>query len=166
MNARRVDPSALAFSLSSHRHSHISLVFSFHFMINNKQLNKLHILSVSLVFRYNKQTSGNITVYVHNTLSRTSSVLTPSPYPHSSLSLALRSFRFWSSSTPTGLVPDFARPYGDSVSDYSLTVTEYHTHTHPPHTHVTFFTLTCPQVLWFFSQLNPHRSRVCFCATI
>ena len=31
-STRRVDPSDLAFSLSSHRHSHISLLFSFHFI--------------------------------------------------------------------------------------------------------------------------------------
>jgi hypothetical protein len=34
---RRVDPSALVFSLSSHRHSYIVLLFSYHFMIHNKQ---------------------------------------------------------------------------------------------------------------------------------
>ena len=32
VSARRVDPSALAFSLSSHRHSYISFVFSFRFI--------------------------------------------------------------------------------------------------------------------------------------
>ncbi len=58
------------------------------------------------------------TTSYHNTLSRTSSVLTPSPYPHSSLSLALRSFGFLRTSTPPGLVPSFTRAYGCTVSDY------------------------------------------------
>ena len=58
------------------------------------------------------------TTSYHNTLSRTSSVLTPSPYPHSSLSLALRSFGFLHTSTPPGLVPSFTRAYGCTVSDY------------------------------------------------
>ena len=39
-------------------------------------------------------------------------------------------------------------------------------HTQPTLPMSTLFILTCTQVLWFFPQINPHRSRVWFCATI
>ena len=59
----------------------------------------------------------NTSYVVHNALSRTSSVLTPSPYPRSSLSLTLRSFGFLRRPTPTDLVTDFVRPYDCTVCD-------------------------------------------------
>jgi hypothetical protein len=37
--ARRVDPSALAFSLSSHRHSHISLLLRSRFTASKETIN-------------------------------------------------------------------------------------------------------------------------------